>query len=68
VQWKEIICINYITIKGFYISQAAIQWAAPTAEQVGMVAFHWNKGWIRDLPKKTWNYGLILTILHNPLA
>ncbi len=38
--------INYITISGFYISQAATQWAAPTAEQIGMIATHWNKGWI----------------------
>lgn len=38
--------LNYITIRGFYISQAATQWAAPTAEQVGMVAPHWSKGWI----------------------
>jgi hypothetical protein len=38
--------INYITISGFNISQAATQWAAPTAEQVGMIACHWNKGWI----------------------
>lgn len=38
--------INYITISGFDISQAATQWAAPTAEQIGMVATHWNKGWI----------------------
>lgn len=38
--------VNFITIKGFHISQAATQWAAPTAEQVGMVATHWNKGWI----------------------
>lgn len=38
--------INYITISGFRISQAATQWAAPTAEQVGMISTHWNKGWI----------------------
>ncbi len=38
--------INYITIRGFHISQAATQWAAPTAEQIGMIATHWNKGWI----------------------
>jgi len=38
--------INYITISGFYISQAATQWGAPTAEQVGMISTHWNKGWI----------------------
>ena len=38
--------LNYITLRGFHISQAATQWAAPTAEQVGMVATHWCKGWI----------------------
>lgn len=38
--------VNYITIRGFHISQAATQWGAPTAEQIGMVATHWNKGWI----------------------
>lgn len=38
--------LDYITIRGFHISQAATQWAAPTAEQIGMVATHWNKGWI----------------------
>ena len=38
--------INYLTIQGFHISQAATQWAAPTAEQIGMIATHWNKGWI----------------------
>ena len=40
--------LNYITISGFTISQAATQWGAPTAEQVGMIATHWNKGWIID--------------------
>jgi len=38
--------INFITISGFDISQAATQWAAPTAEQIGMISTHWNKGWI----------------------
>lgn len=38
--------VNYITLRGFDISQAASQWGAPTAHQVGMVATHWNKGWI----------------------
>ena len=38
--------INYLTIRGFHISQAATQWGAPTAEQVGMVGAHWCKGWI----------------------
>ena len=38
--------INYLTIRGFHISQAATQWGAPTAEQIGMVGAHWCKGWI----------------------
>ncbi|MBR4756949.1 MAG: right-handed parallel beta-helix repeat-containing protein, partial [Bacteroidales bacterium] len=38
--------VNFLTIRGFHISQAATQWGAPTAEQVGMIAVHWGKGWI----------------------
>ena len=38
--------INYITIRGFHICQAATQWAAPTAEQIGMISTNWNKCWI----------------------
>ncbi|MDR1593273.1 MAG: right-handed parallel beta-helix repeat-containing protein, partial [Prevotellaceae bacterium] len=38
--------INYLTVDGFHISEAASQWAAPTAEQIGMIGTHWNKGWI----------------------
>jgi hypothetical protein len=37
---------NYITVRGFRISQAATQWAAPTAEQIGLIGTHWSKGWI----------------------
>lgn len=37
---------DYITISGFRMSQAATQWAAPTAEQIGLVGTHWSKGWI----------------------
>jgi len=37
---------NFITVSGFHISQAATQWAAPTAEQPGLVGTHWSKGWI----------------------
>jgi hypothetical protein len=44
--YPEMPGINYITIQGFNISQAATQWAAPTAEQIGIVSTHWNKGWI----------------------
>jgi len=38
--------INYITVSGFQMSQAATQWAPPTAEQAGLIGTHWSKGWI----------------------
>jgi hypothetical protein len=37
---------NYITVRGFRLSQAATQWAAPTAEQIGLIGTHWSKGWV----------------------
>ena len=38
--------VGYITLSGFVVSQAATQWAPPTAYQEGMVGPHWSKGWI----------------------
>ena len=38
--------VNYITVKGFHMSQAATNWAPPTAFQQGLVGPHWSKGWI----------------------
>jgi len=38
--------INYITVKGLHISQAATQWAAPTNDQIGIIGPNWSKGWI----------------------
>lgn len=38
--------VNYITVRGFSMSQAATPWAPPTAEQVGLIGPHWSKGWI----------------------
>ncbi|WP_316832981.1 right-handed parallel beta-helix repeat-containing protein [Pedobacter aquatilis] len=38
--------LNYIAIKGFHFSQAATQWAAPTAEQIGIIGTNWSKGWL----------------------
>ncbi len=38
--------INYITVSGFTMSQAATPWAPPTAEQPGLLGTHWSKGWI----------------------
>jgi hypothetical protein len=37
---------NYITVRSFHMSQAATQWAAPTAEQIGLIGTHWSKGWV----------------------
>lgn len=38
--------VNYITVRGFHLSQAATQWAPPTAFQEGLIGPHWSKGWI----------------------
>ncbi len=38
--------VNYITVSGFKMSQAATPWAPPTAEQIGLLGTHWSKGWI----------------------
>lgn len=38
--------INFITVRGFTLEQAATNWAPPTAEQVGLIGTHWSKGWI----------------------
>ena len=38
--------VGYITLSGFVVSQAATQWAPPTAYQEGMVGPHWSKGWV----------------------
>lgn len=37
---------NFITVRGFRMMHAATQWAAPTAEQIGLIGTHWSKGWI----------------------
>jgi alpha-N-arabinofuranosidase len=38
--------INYITVRGFTLENAATNWAPPTAEQIGIIGPHWSKGWI----------------------
>ena len=38
--------INFITVRGFALRQAATPWAPPTAEQIGLIGTHWSKGWI----------------------
>lgn len=46
VFYPEVPYINYITVRGFEMSQAATPWAPPTAEQIGIIGTHWSKGWI----------------------
>ena len=38
--------INYVTVKGFEMAQAASGWAPPTANQTGLIGANWSKGWI----------------------
>ena len=38
--------INYITVRGFDMRNAATPWAPPTAKQIGIVSALWCKGWI----------------------
>ena len=38
--------INYITVRGFILEDAATPWAPPTAGQIGVIGPHWSKGWI----------------------
>ena len=38
--------IDYITVRGFTLEDAATPWAPPTAEQMGLIGAHWSKGWI----------------------
>ncbi len=38
--------IDFITVRGFHMSDAATQWAPPTAEQIGLIGTNWSKGWI----------------------
>ena len=38
--------VNYITLRGFEICQAACPFTPPTADQPGMVGPNWSRGWI----------------------
>ncbi len=38
--------VNYLTVRGFTLEQAATPWAPPTAEQMGLIGTHWSKGWV----------------------
>ncbi len=38
--------LNYITVRGFILENAAPNWAPPNAEQKAIIGTHWSKGWI----------------------
>lgn len=38
--------LNYITVRGFTLSDAATPWSPPTAKQYGLIGPHWSRGWI----------------------
>ena len=38
--------INYITVRGFTLQDAATPWAPPTGPQIGLIGPDWSKGWI----------------------
>lgn len=38
--------VNYITVRGFELCQAATPWAPPTSSQIGLIGPNWAKGWI----------------------
>jgi hypothetical protein len=38
--------VNFITVRGFTMEQAATNWAPPTAEQMGLIGTHWSRGWV----------------------
>ena len=38
--------INFLTVRGFTMRDAATPWAPPTAEQIGLIGTYWSKGWV----------------------
>jgi len=38
--------IDFLTIRGFHLCNAATPWAPPTAGQIGIISAYWCKGWI----------------------
>lgn len=38
--------IDYITVRGFILENAATNWAPPSAEQPGLIGPRWAKGWV----------------------
>ncbi len=46
VFYPVVVGLDYITVRGFELAQAACPWTPPTADQPGLVGPNWAKGWI----------------------
>ncbi len=46
VFYPEVTGIDYITVRGFELAQAACPWTPPTADQPGLIGPNWAKGWV----------------------
>jgi len=46
VFWPDDHHVDFITVRGFELAQAATQWAPPTANQPGLIGPNWSRGWI----------------------
>jgi len=38
--------VDYVTVRGFELAQAACPWTPPTADQPGLIGPNWAKGWV----------------------
>ena len=46
VFYPVVVGLDYVTVRGFELAQAACPWTPPTADQPGLVGPNWAKGWI----------------------
>ncbi|GAA1595654.1 right-handed parallel beta-helix repeat-containing protein [Actinoplanes couchii] len=46
VFYPEVNHLDFITVRGFELAQAACPWTPPTADQPGLIGPNWAKGWI----------------------
>jgi hypothetical protein len=46
VFYPEVSHLDFITVRGFELAQAACPWTPPTADQPGLIGPNWAKGWI----------------------
>jgi hypothetical protein len=46
VFYPDVPHLDWITVRGFELAQAACPWTPPTADQPGLIGPNWAKGWI----------------------